>query len=161
MSIRDNRDINPLLISEKQYSLAVKHLSYQTSIRMNLNTSYFHTSHLPYTYDILKSNLPTVLNTECFNDSNLPFSEEVKNTEIGHLFEHIILEYLCQLKIREGHRKALFRGVTNWNWKKDTRGTFHIFINLKPADVIYLDLALEKSIGLLNKILSNRNVLIN
>ena len=161
MSIKNYHDINPLLINEKSYNLAVKHLSNQTFIKMSLATPYFHTADLPSTYDILKNNLPNVLKTECFNDSGLPFDEEVKNTEIGHLFEHIILEYLCQLKIKEGHGKAIFRGVTNWNWKRDTRGTFHIFIDIDPADVMFLDIALEKSVKLLNIILEESEMSVN
>ena len=161
MSIKNYQNINPLLINEKSYNLAVKHLSNQTFIKMSLTTTYFHTTNLPGTYEILRNNLPTVLNTECFNDSGLPFDEEVKNTEIGHLFEHIILEYLCQLKINEGHAKAIFKGVTNWNWKKDTRGTFHIFIDIDPSDVMFLDIALEKSVKLLNKILEESDMSLN
>lgn len=153
MSIRDTRSINPLQLNEKEYNLAIKYLPNQTFIKMSLTIPYFYTTSLPHTYNILKESLPTVLKTECFNDSNLPFDKEVKNTEIGHLFEHIILEYLCQLKIKEGYKRALFKGVTNWNWKKDAKGTFRIYINLRPKDVIYFEMALEKSIKLLNKIL--------
>jgi len=161
MSIQDSRNINPLLINEKHYSLAVKHNSYKTNIKMSLLTSFFHTHALPNTYNVLEKNLPTVLETQCFNDSGFPFDTEVKNTEIGHLFEHILLEYLCQLKINNGHEKASFKGVTNWNWKKDVRGTFHINIDISPNDVIYLDIAIEKSIILLNKILTQRELGIN
>jgi len=161
MSIKNFHNINPLLVSEKSYNLSIRHLTNQTSIKMALNTSYFHTTHLPSTYKILEDNLPSVLKTECFNDMGLPFDEEVKNTEIGHLFEHILLEYLCELKIRNGHKRAIFRGVTNWNWKKDARGTFHIFIDIDSKDVMFLDIALEKSIKLLNIILDERNLSIN
>lgn len=161
MSIRNSSQINPLLVNEKDYNLAIKHLTDKTFITMSLMTSYFHTTHLPSTYQILKDNLPTVLQTECFNDSGLPFDQEVKNTEIGHLFEHILLEYLCELKIQYGHKKALFKGVTNWNWKKDAKGTFHIFIDIDQKDVIFLDIALEKSIKLLNKVLENNNTRLN
>lgn len=161
MSILSIKKINPLLIYEKHYSLAVKHVPYQTNIKMSLSTPYFHTHALPHTYNVLEENLPTVLDTQCFNDSGFPFDTEVKNTEIGHLFEHILLEYLCQLKIKNGHKKATFRGVTNWNWKKDARGTFYINIDLNPKDVIYLDIAIEKSIILLNKILSQRELAMN
>ncbi len=161
MSIKTIHNINPLLVNEKSYNLAIKHLSDQTSIIMTLNTSFFHTIHLPFTHQILRYNLPTVLKTECFNDSGLPFNEEVKNTEIGHLFEHILLEYLCELKIQNGYKKAIFKGVTNWNWKKDAKGTFHIFIDITPKDIMFLDIALEKSIKLLNKILDENNFVIN
>jgi len=161
MSIRNSNIIKPLLVNQKNYNLSVKHFTNQTQIEMSLLTPYYHTTHLPSTYEVLSDNLPTVLKTKCFNDSDLPFDIEVKNTEIGHLFEHILLEYLCQLKIQNGYSNACFRGVTNWNWKKDVKGTFHIFIDLEPEDIIYLDIAMEKSMKLLNKILSVRDLGIN
>jgi hypothetical protein len=161
MSIKNSRDINPLLVNQENYNLAIRHMSTYTSIQMSLLTPYYHTTYLPNTYKTLKTLLPSVLKTECFNDSGLPFDTEVKNTEIGHLFEHILLEYLCQLKIKGGHKRASFRGVTNWNWKRDARGTFHISIDISPKDVIYLDIAMEKSIVLLNKILAHRELGIN
>ncbi len=155
MSILDNQVINPYLLDSQSYQLAIKSSQKgPTTITMSLFTPYFHTNHLPDTHSILSTNLPEVLRTQCFNDSNLPFDIEVKNTEIGHLFEHIILEYLCQIKIKNGHKKASFRGVTNWNWKKDLKGTYHIKIGLKPEDLIFFETALRKSVRLLNRIMS-------
>lgn len=155
MSILDNQTINPYLLDSQNYQLAIKSSrNGVATITMSLFTSYFHTNHLPNTHNILNENLPEVLRTQCFNDSDLPFEIEVKNTEIGHLFEHIILEYMCQIKIKNGYKKASFRGVTNWNWKKDVRGTFHIKIGIKPEDIIFLESALEKSMKLLNKLLT-------
>lgn len=153
MSILDQQNINPTLVSSPFYNLAVKNSAYGTQIKMTLTTDYFHTNYLPKTSRLLERLLPEVLETKCFNDMNLPFNEEVKNTEIGHLFEHILLEYLCQVKIGDGYQRASFKGLTNWNWKKDPRGTFHITIETKPKDIIYLQYALEKSIELLNRIL--------
>ena len=154
MSILNQKNINPSFLASPFYNLAVKNSTSGTQIKMSLSTNYFHTNYLPKTSGLLEKLLPEVLETKCFNDMNLPFNEEVKNTEIGHLFEHILLEYMCQMKIRDGHQKATFKGLTNWNWKRDPRGTFHITIGTKPADIIYFEFALEKSIELLNKILA-------
>lgn len=151
-----NKTINPYLIQHPYFNLAVRKSSQETAITMSLLTNYFHTDSIPSTYKILQQNLPAVLKTECFNDSHLPFDAEVKNTEIGHLFEHILLEYLCQHKIQNGHKKASFRGLTQWNWKKDLKGTFHITIEAKPEDTLFFKEALEKSVLLLNTILSSR-----
>ncbi len=154
MSTFDQKDINPNQVSSPFYTLAIKNSTNGTQIKMSLMTDYYHTNSLPSTSRFLEKTLPEVLETKCFNDSNLPFDMEVKNTEIGHLFEHILLEYLCQTKIRDGHQRASFRGLTNWNWRKDPKGTFHITIDTKPKDIIYFEYALEKSIELLNKILA-------
>lgn len=124
---------------------------------MYLLTNYFHTLNLPHTHQILKSDLPDVLKTKCFNDSNLPFSKEVRNTEIGHLFEHILLQYLCQVKIKNGFEKVTFRGVTKWNWKKEERGTFNISIEIEPEDVEFFHDAFSKTINLFNKIMLSEN----
>src|SRR4051812_19075040 len=128
MSILNNQTINPYLLSSQNYQLAIKNSSSGTFIKMSLFTDYYHTNSLPQTSPILQEELPPVLKTQCFNELNLPFSSEVKNTEIGHLFEHILLEYLCQEKIADGYKKASFRGVTRWNWKNEAKGTFHIMI---------------------------------
>jgi hypothetical protein len=156
MSIRNDQNISPLLLTHNNYKLAIKYKLTQANITMSLNTNFYHTDHLPNTYSILKNTLPSVLKTQCFNDSDLPFDSEVKNTEIGHLFEHILLEYLCQAKVGNGYKKATFRGVTNWNWKKDEKGTFHIKVAIQPNDLIFLDYAINKTIELVNRILEDR-----
>ncbi len=116
-------------------------------------TSIINTRDIPFTYTILEKQLPSILIAQCFNDEGLPFSQEVKMTEIGHLFEHIMLEYLCILKLANGHSKATFRGETNWNWKRDLRGTFHIHINAGIKHEEIFDEALTNSIELLVKIM--------
>ncbi|KKR25220.1 MAG: hypothetical protein UT56_C0002G0034 [Candidatus Levybacteria bacterium GW2011_GWB1_39_7] len=57
------------------------------------------TDQLPKTFEILNKMLPSIFKSKCYNDKNLPFFIEVRSTEIGHLFEHIMLEYICQLNI--------------------------------------------------------------
>ncbi len=155
MSIYNQDSIGPHMLNYPAYRLEIKNSQKGAFIKMKLFTSYFHTNSLPFTHSLLKKHLPEVLLTKCFNDSGLPFDKEVENTEIGHLFEHIILEYLCQRKIESGHKRASFRGVTNWNWREDERGTFNIEIGLKPQDIIYFQYALEKSIKLLDKLIVN------
>lgn len=148
------QDINKTFRDYGSYKLAVTNQTpREANITMLLETPHYHTKHLPLTHSILENILPQILHNECFNDSNLPFKEEVKNTEIGHLFEHIILEYLCQIKVKNGHRKASFAGVTEWDWKRDTKGTYHIKIKMNKKDKIFFESALNESINLLNKIL--------
>jgi hypothetical protein len=93
MSIIENQQINPHQLTYKDYRLAIKNSHKGTTITMYLNTPFFYTKYLPKTHRILKTMVPQVLKTQCFNDSNLPFNVEVRDTEIGHMFEHIILEF--------------------------------------------------------------------
>lgn len=152
------QDINSTFINYGKYKLAINdYSSNEANITMLLGTPFFHTKHLPLTHSILEDILPQILSNKCFNESNLPFKDEVKDTEIGHLFEHIVLEYLCQIKVKNGFRKASFAGVTHWNWKKDTKGTYHIKIQMNKKDKIFLEKALGKSTNLLDKILISKN----
>ncbi len=121
------------------------------------------TADIPHVFDVLKNFLPSVLTTECFNDENLPFFQEVKKTEIGHLFEHILLEYMCQSKIAKGYKSAVYSGRTRWNWKRDPKGLFHIHISCSLKDHDLLPAALKKSIALMKIILQydTKNILPN
>lgn len=135
------------------FNLSITHRIQTLRINMYLNTSFLTTSSLPATSKILTKDLPSVLLTECFNAEQLPFSEEVKNTEIAHLFEHILLEYLCIEKINHGSNNAVFSGRTHWNWVKYPKGSFFITITMEKSDLTLLSPALEKSITLMEKLL--------
>lgn len=138
---------------ENVFSLIIQQKTSSTKIKMMMLTDPVNTAEFPYTFDLLQNYLPSVLTTECFNDQNLPFCQEVKNTELGHLFEHILLEYMCQLKIAKGHRSAAYAGRTRWNWKRDPRGLFHIHISCSLKDADIFPLALDKTINLMKIIL--------
>src|SRR3989344_4488342 len=85
------------------FDLAIRHRRVQTMITMELSIPSVTTKDFPQTFAILQKRLPSVLQSQCFNEENIPFLLEVKTTEIGHLFEHILLEYLCELKLRQGY----------------------------------------------------------
>ena len=141
------------------FSLAITQKSTSTKIFMQLLNEHVNTSHIPTIVQRLQKHLPNVLLTECFNEDGLPFHEEVKNTEIGHLFEHVLLEYLCQLKINKGFAEAAFSGRTRWNWMKDPMGTFHIRLTCGVKDADILPLAIEKTITLMKKVLTDEETL--
>lgn len=141
----------------KYYSIRVKQLRRKTKIDMNVYSPVVSTRSIPNTFKILKEHLPGVLETRCFNDDNLPFSEEVKKTEIGHLFEHIILQYMLEMKMALGQNKFVLNGWTSWNWKKEKRGTFHIDIDTGIQDSLVFKEALNKSEKLMQQILSSVN----
>lgn len=140
--------------AEDLFSLAIKQSSTYTRISMQVLHKSLTTASMPFIVTLLKRELPNVLLTECYNDDNLPFAAEVRNTELGHLFEHILLEYLCQLKIAKGCVQASYSGRTRWNWIRDPRGLFHISLTCGQADADILPIALEKTITLMKLILT-------
>lgn len=140
---------------QELFSLAVQHKSNHTLLTMKAFTKYVTTREIPQTYEILKKHLPRVLHTRCFNDQKLPFSEEVKATELGHLLEHILLQYLCQEKVTLGCTEATYNGVTMWNWEKYPYGTFHITIDSGFEDLAIFPFALQKAVTLFQQILQS------
>lgn len=135
------------------FSLQIKQIATHTNITMYLQTPTVTTSEISQTYTILQSILPSILKSTCFNDANLPFSKEVLQTEIGHLFEHILLEYLCEVKVTNGYKNPIHNGVTQWDWIRDKEGTFHIQIDAGTEDRHIFFQALSHSISLLEEIL--------
>lgn len=138
---------------ENTFNLFIQQNTYSAKIKMLLLKNPINTADIPRTFDVLERFLPSVLATECLNEHGLPFHQEVKRTEIGHLFEHILLEYMCQLKINKGCKSAVYEGRTKWNWRKDPRGVFHIHINCTIKDSDIFPLALDKTIALMKIIL--------
>ncbi|OGH41407.1 MAG: hypothetical protein A3H79_02030 [Candidatus Levybacteria bacterium RIFCSPLOWO2_02_FULL_36_8b] len=119
---------NLLIFMLDFFSLTINKKRLKTLITMKLYTNTINTKDIPYTTFILEKFLPNVLKSVCYNKKKLPFHEEVKKTEIGHLFEHILLEYLCRFKTSKGFKNVEFSGETYWNWRKYPRGTFYITI---------------------------------
>ncbi|HSW48137.1 MAG TPA: hypothetical protein VLG67_03565 [Candidatus Saccharimonadales bacterium] len=158
MSILTAKVKKPLNHSNNLFLLDVSQEEKTTKIRMEMLISCVCTSELPMTYSILKKQLPSIMRSKCFNENNYKFSKEVKNTEIGHLFEHIILEYLSNLKSLEGVKNPIYNGLTSWNWTKDPRGVFHIEIDSGLDDESALSLALHKSNQLLYAILESGQI---
>lgn len=140
------------------FTLLMKRSEYVTKLIMKLHMSTISTKDIPLTSQILKNNLPTVLRSTCYNEYKFPFRKEVLKTEIGHLFEHILIEYLCILKINEGFDEAEYTGLTKWNWKLYKKGSFHITISAGLEDTIRLSTALHLSINLINKLIESINL---
>ena len=151
--MQSSQHISISKIKNTYFDLAVTPKKHQIHVLMQLHITDVTTTHMDDVITLLQTHLPSVLTSTCFNEEQLPFSQEVKSTEIGHLFEHIMLEYLCQGKMREGYTEALFAGITTWDWNKDTYGTFHITLHMTKNEHIYFSRALKKSILLLQHIL--------
>lgn len=139
---------------ENLFSLDVIQKQTTTRIVMQMLYNQVNTRDIPHIVELLQAYCPNVLMTQCFNDDGFPFSVEVKHTEIGHLFEHILLEYLCQEKIAKGADEASYSGNTKWNWIKDPRGKFHIRLSCGMKDADILPTALTKTIDLMKIILA-------
>jgi hypothetical protein len=76
---------------------------------------------------ILFRMFPYLAAQRCYNDLHLSFRREATNTEIPHLFEHLLLE--VQRQVRRGIvNPAPIRGQTEWNWTVDPRGVFHVTV---------------------------------
>lgn len=127
------------------FSSHVRHTNTKTHIIMQVFTKEVHTGKMLHTLPLLKKTLPTILKSTCFNEGNIPFKVEVMRTELGHLFEHILLEYLCQLKLLKGHEEAMFSGTTDWNWNKHPRGTFQITVSVGKEDLDIFPEAFKKT----------------
>jgi hypothetical protein len=140
---------------DELFSLQVSHRMQSTLIIMKLFTPTVNTKDIPWTYSLLKQQLPSILSSKCFNEEQLPFAVEVRRTEIGHLFEHILLEYLCKEKLLKGYNRAMFSGNTKWNWERDPWGMFHIIINMHATDMDIFPPSLEKGVNLLRMIFRN------
>lgn len=142
-----------LSLPHSLYTLQCKHTKQSTLLDMYMNNGQVTTKYLPDTYSILHDTYPAVLQTKCFNAENLPFYQEVIDTEIGHLFEHILLQYMCDIKGKHTCCTATHSGVTSWDWKKEKRGIFHISIDVPYSDKKLFALALHQTVKLVDQIL--------
>lgn len=146
----------PLTFSSEYFSLKVSPTKGKVLIEMQTLQSFVNTKNYPLTYLIIQRNLPSVLRTKCYNEKHLSFYEEIKATELGHLFEHILLEYLCLQKSVVCKQSAVFNGRTKWNWIKNPYGSFEITVDAGLSEVYSLVLALKKTISLMLKIVADQ-----
>lgn len=141
------------IYSTSLFTVDVKHGRRDTHLVLDFFVPKIYTSELPNTLPVLWKLIPSIYKSQCFNEGNLAFSEEVKDTEVGHLFEHILLEFLCITKLKRGFDCSEYSGVTNWNWKKERKGKFHVKIDLGISDYEIFREAVEKTINVMNLIL--------
>lgn len=140
--------------SSSFFSFKLQQQADTIKLYMQFPDSYTTTKSLPHTYKFLKKNIPSILKCQCFNDDGLPFSKEVRQTEMAHLFEHILLDQLCQEKSAE--IDAEYSGQTEWNWNKNPVGSFKVTIGSKKHEEKYLALALNKTIALMEELVTQK-----
>lgn len=146
-------DIQKRILSE-YYSLDFKLEEDTTTIYMSIHNGSVTTFHYPQTLSFLKSYLPAIFRSSCRNYLNSSFEVEVQDTEIAHLFEHILLVYLYEEKLKSGASYAKYDGVTKW--KKSSPFEFKIIISSGSSEGKLFLKAFRKSINLLNRIISNK-----
>jgi hypothetical protein len=86
----------------------------------------FLTSQVPHLPHRLFRLFPTLARHKCENGLGLTFRQECRQTEIPHLFEHLIIELQSQAQPAE-----VLRGETEWNWTIDPRGRFHVQVDFE------------------------------
>lgn len=139
------------------YTIKTKYKKSSTKIILDLHNGMLNTRELPNTSYLLNKSLPSIFQSTCFNENNYPFKKEVKDTELGHLFEHILIENLCLIKVAKGYDDVEYSGITKWNWLVYPKGTFLITVNSGLKDRELFEEAMFKSTNLFDAIL-NSNV---
>lgn len=135
------------------FDLSVKLHFHYTHIQMQLHSPLVNTRYLPQTLQLLEKELPSVLTTECFNEKKMSFAKEVVQTEIGHLFEHLILENLYMFAKTNRKSQLEFNGITSWNWETEPWGLFHVKIDAGYKNILNFKSALTQSVFLTEKIM--------
>ena len=82
------------------------------------------TRHSPHIPKLLFRLFPHLAKHRCENENGFTFRRECRETEIPHLFEHLIIELQGQAQ-----RISSLKGETQWNWKVDPRGRFHVYVD--------------------------------
>lgn len=83
----------------------------------------YSTRHSPHIPRLLFKLFPHLARHRCENENGYTFKRECRETEIPHLFEHLIIELQGQAL-----RISALKGETQWNWQEDPKGRFHVYI---------------------------------
>lgn len=137
-----------------QFSIDLSSMLSKTTMTMRMHVPIANTRDVPGTRDFLHHHFPSVLSTTCFNRDHIPFAEEVQHTELGHLFEHILLDQLCIAKLTDGCDEAVYNGVTSWNWIKEETGVFHITVDIGRKEFRYFIMAFKETVRLLEQLIA-------
>lgn len=147
----------------KNFSVSLLQKEDKILLTQHVWGNYINTKSFPLTYNILAKHIPTIFENECFNQDGQPFSHEVRSTEVGHLFEHLVLEIL-KIHHSNEYGDADISGFTEWDWNREKVGVFNIQISC--ASLIYPPKKLRRNIvkailqasAILEEIFSNQEV---
>ncbi|MBI3910565.1 MAG: hypothetical protein HY320_06475 [Armatimonadetes bacterium] len=84
---------------------------------------------------------PHLAEHRCHNEYGYSFRREARNTEIPHLLEHLIIELQTQAQ-----RHEVLKGETQWNWRVDPRGTFHVHVEYENEQLVLAAVRLAERI---------------
>lgn len=81
------------------------------------------TDKVPHLPKLLFRMFPNLATHRCENGRGHSFRRECSATEIPHLLEHLIIEIQGQ-----AFPHTRLSGETQWNWRVDPRGRFHVYV---------------------------------
>jgi hypothetical protein len=99
------------------------------------------TDHVPHLPRTLFQLFPHLAEHKCHNDHGHSFRRESLNTEIPHLLEHLIIELQTQAQ-----RHTVLKGETQWNWRVDPRGTFHVHVEYENEQLVLAAIRLAERV---------------
>jgi hypothetical protein len=62
------------------------------------------------------------------------------------------------MKVMSGSKRAVFSGLTEWNWEQEPYGFFKITVKLSRPDLVFLNPALSETIKVFDVILNSAKV---
>lgn len=80
--------------------------------------------------EAITETFPALVSHRCDNDESRGMSEELADTELAHLAEHVALELMRRAGIR-----GPLRGDTSWDFERDGAGVFHVILDC-PDDAL-------------------------
>ena len=105
------------------------------------------TSEVPGLTSATLAVLPALATHRCDCETGTYFVEELEDTEMAHLAEHVALE----LMVLAGSPRTL-SGRTTWDWARDGRGVFEVALGYDDdlVCIAALEAALETVDGLVD-----------
>ncbi len=84
---------------------------------------------------------PHLAHHKCHNGNGYSFRREAMATEVPHLLEHLIIELQTQAQYHQ-----VLKGETQWNWRIDPRGTFHVHVEYENELLVLAAIRLAERI---------------
>jgi hypothetical protein len=104
------------------------------------------TDQAPHVPQSLFRLFPHLAHHKCHNGNGYSFQREAMATEVPHLLEHLIIELQAQAQHHE-----MLKGETQWNWRVDPRGTFHVHVEYQNEQLVLAAIRLaERMVNMLD-----------
>jgi hypothetical protein len=99
------------------------------------------TDKVPHLPRLLFKLFPHLEQHKCDNGRGYTFRKEAEATEIPHLLEHLIIELQGQ-----SLPHTVLRGETQWNWRVDPRGRFHVYVQYENELLVLASIRLAEKV---------------